>query len=699
MLRPAIQFSETDKKSGQLIILADRSRSVKTADAPGGATRRESLLQIWEDSREIIDALQEEIDILIYDFDRELHPVDELGELAEGDMTAIGAVLEDLLREQQGRRTVAVLLLSDGAERSMAPFNKDPRIVARQYGGMGIPIYTVPFGTSALADSTSDLAVDELRVDPFVFEKKTVPVSVNVSTRGAVGRPLTVRLLVEDRTGKKRGEAGEMKIPSAIDNAVISKQIVPSHNEEVISVDLFWVPQQPGQYKIAVEVVPLEGELRVKNNRQETIVTVQRGGITVAYFNSPTNEPKFLRTINRSDKIQLDFQLVLSGTSRRRTELDADWFEPDRYDVYIIGDVAADVFGRELLQALNERVQEGAGLLMTGGRWSFGPGGYARTPVEELLPVAMSPAETQFGNRISPELHITEDVKMLPAEHGLNAFVMQIDTKAMNRQRWEGLPPLNGANRIRPKKGLVQTWAETEDKLPLLLAQEIGGARVAAFAGDSTWRWAMHGHSDVHERFWRQLILWLAHKEYDGDQPVWVRVEPANFMPAAPVNIAFGARTDDGRPLPDAKFSIEVTTPNLEKHQPAPQQSDTEHLADFRETMIPGDYWVKVSATHDGESLGFDAFARFLVDARDLELDNPVTDVDLLEDLSELSGGTSFPPEQFRSFLNRMLEEGIGNLELTQTQRFTLWDNWYFLLVFVMLMTAEWTVRKLRGLV
>src|SRR2546428_7043649 len=42
------------------------------------------------------------------------------------------------------------------------------------------------------------------------------------------------------------------------------------------------------------------------------------------------------------------------------------------------------------LQAVKDAVyNQGIGLLMVGGRNSFGPGGYHRTPVEEALPVTM----------------------------------------------------------------------------------------------------------------------------------------------------------------------------------------------------------------------------------------------------------------------------------------------------------------------
>lgn len=61
------------------------------------------------------------------------------------------------------------------------------------------------------------------------------------------------------------------------------------------------------------------------------------------------------------------------------------------FDAVILDDVPAAAFGDAFLADLAEYVGErGGGLLMTGDAASFGPGGYAGSPVEEVLPLDLS---------------------------------------------------------------------------------------------------------------------------------------------------------------------------------------------------------------------------------------------------------------------------------------------------------------------
>ena len=160
-----------------------------------------------------------------------------------------------------------------------------------------------------------------------------------------------------------------------------------------------------------------------------------------------------------------------------------------------------------------------------------------------------------------------------------------------------------------------------------------------------------------------------------------------------------GLRDKTDKPVENAAFQIEVQGPdNVKPVSVIPQQQSDGASAEFVGTEKPGDYWVSVRATVDGKSVGLPTVTRFIVEARDPELDNPAADPDLMSEIAELTGASVVPPEKLSSFLDDLLKSGIST-ELTRNRMVNLWDNWPLLLVFVSVLTLEWFVRKRNGLV
>lgn len=698
MLRPVFRKSETDESPMQLLVLADVSRSTNTTDMPGNVSRFKSIRSDIERHRAKWKDWGKQVEVRLFDFAAGLSPYDPALKEGTGDQTNFGKTLDDVLRETRDRRTMGVLIFSDGAHRAIPPITIDPMTAARKLADKQIKVYGIPYGTSSISSASLDLGIEDLVVPDVVFERNRVPVKAKLVTSGAAGRKVRVKILVEDRAGKAITESGEMKPAAVSIQAKPVQEFDIKKDNETIPVELSFAATVSGEVKIAVQVEPLENELLTGNNQRETIITVKQGGLNVAYFDTLRTEQHWLRAVNGADKIQLDFQEIRGGRLSPQTKIDPSWFQRGRYNVYIIGDVRADAFGPDLLKQLASRLQEGAALLMTGGVQNYAVGGYATSPIADWLPVELDPNEARPAGKINPATQLVTPQKMIPTRRGTKEYVMQLGPPDKNMALWQSLPPLKGATRLKPVDAQVQEpWAETPDGVPLLYARTIQSSRVAAFAGDTTYLWWTVGDkSELHQRFWRQLILWLAKKEADSDQPVWVKVNPRNYAPGSAVGFTFGARGTDGSELENAQFHVDVIPPNGQKVAVPPRKSADENSAEFAATSLPGDYWVRVGATQGRDAVGFDAATRFIVDSRDLELDYPSADYEFLKELSLMTGGVSQKPEEVDGLLDRLKE---SKSDLTRIQSTTLWDNWGLLLVFVSLMTVEWIIRKKRGLV
>lgn len=702
MFRPAVRYSRMDEQAAQLVVLMDASRSMTTADGPAGSTRREALLRTLADNDERLQRLGKQVELRYFDFADNLSPVDTPTPAAEGRETAIGKAFQELSREDTGKRLAGVVLLSDGAQRAMGDDNVDPLAAARRLAEQrGVPIHTVTYGSSELTGAGLDLAVEDVAVDALAYEKKTVPVRFQLRTSGAAGRKVKARIVVERRSAGVQGDTVEWVEPTLTADSRPFQEYEVRGNRSLDAKELSFVAEQAGEYKVAVEVVPLEGEVKQANNRYETVITVLKGGLKVAYIDVPRAEQGKILRLNENARIQMDAIQLTGGKFLDQARIDPQVFAPGAYDVYVIGDVPASVFrqaGQDLLQQLLSRCREGAGLAMLGGAFNYGAGGYSGTAIERLLPVKMTPAERiEIGQEPPASQFLPGPVQMLPGPAGRAHYLMQLGPN--NDQLWRNLPPLrNGANKLTPSSPDVSVLAWSAKQEPLLIGQDTGTTRVLALGVDDTWRWFTHGHEREHQRFWEQMLLWLARMEDQRDQPVWARVTPRNFSPGERVTLTFGAQDEQKVPIAGASYKVEVAGPGGEVTQIPAQSTGTDNVADFAGTAASGDYWVVVTAEKDGQSLGPPARTRFIVDARDPELDNPAADPDLMAEIATLSGAVPIAPEKFGEFLDVTLREGLAADVLRHTQ-VNLWDNWPLLLLFVLLLTTEWFVRKRRGLV
>ena len=696
LMRPLVTRETDNKSGGVLYVVLDASRSMNTPDAAGGVSRRAEILQLLEEARPLLNDLKETVEVRFRDLADGLVPADPEDPLAvvDGQMTAIGYGLNQLSEESKGEKVAAILFWSDGKQAASGKRNQDAIQEARLIGRKQRPIYTVPVGSSEVASTTLDVAVSELDVPHDVFVGNVVPIRVRVRTFGAEGQELRIRLYAEDRSGIPSGKAGTMEaIPGNIDNVTVFAHQPRGPVEDMI-VNLQFVPDKKhlGEIKIAVVAEPLNGEVRLTNNRVETIVRVRSGGIRVAYFDSLRAEFKWLKRVNRNNRIQLDAKWLKGGDNIDKNTFDESWFDPSeqKYDAFIIGDVPAAAFGEERLKQMAACCDRGAGLMMIGGAHSFGPGGYNNTPLAQLLPIDMQESDQQ----------LTADIQMIPARVALT--ILQIAAPDQNLAMWNALPPLTGASVLRVKQGgSAQVLATSPTNMPLLVSQSTGRGRVLVFGGDTTWQWAMHEDwaVEAHQRFWRQLIYWVTKMDYDGESPLWVNVEPRDLNPGRVAELSFGMRDQNGLPLSGVNYQVNVQTPEGETEVVTPRTVDAHGAADYQDTLLPGDYWVNVkNASTDGQGTLY-ASTRFLVNARDPELDNPAADPGLLREIAHVSGGDFLTSETMIERLEDWAANGLPSLDSKQSERINLWDNWFSLLLFVVLLVLEWFFRKKRGLV
>jgi hypothetical protein len=217
----------------------------------------------------------------------------------------------------------------------------------------------------------------------------------------------------------------------------------------------------------------------------------------------------------------------------------------------ILGDIEASYFTAEQMNLLDSFVRErGGGVLMLGGVNSFGLGKYQDTTVARMLPFDVSSTDGAYNAAAVPAKLIDTN-----REHPLLRLTPD---PATTRQLWDEAPPLIGLTPVHGVKAGAKLLIGTADGAPVLAAQNYGQGRVAAFTSGGSWYWqvSLPSTQNFHEKFWKQMMRWLAmgakdRLSLDTDAEVYTRGKP--------VTIRATLLAKDLQPVNDATVLCTVT--------------------------------------------------------------------------------------------------------------------------------------------
>ena len=330
---------------------------------------------------------------------------------------------------------------------------------------------------------------------------------------------------------------------------------------------------------------------------------------------------------------------------------------------------------------------------MLGGQRAYAEGGYAGTPVADVLPVVLGEptGEDDAG------FFLETDVR--PTRAGATHPATQIaDTEEASGARWLELPPITLVNEIRDvKPGATTLLTSGDESLIVLAFQRYGAGKALAFPVQDSWIWQMHADIPVedqtHETLWRRLLRWLV----DGVPDQVVADLPKDRV-ELDESLALRAEVDDANyeEINNSQVSAWITDPDeelIEVPMDWTADRDGEYVASFAPRK-EGLYEVRMEATSDGDLLGSDT-AYIRVAPSDSEYYDSTLRTPLLERVAEETGGRFYTTDTVDSLVDDIQTVGGG---VTVIEERDLWDMPIFLLLFLLLMLGEWGYRRSRGL-
>jgi hypothetical protein len=247
----------------------------------------------------------------------------------------------------------------------------------------------------------------------------------------------------------------------------------------------------------------------------------------------------------------------------------------------------------------------------------------------------------------------------------------------------------------------------------MLVGQTYGKGRVLAFAGDTTWRWQRLGQPqaptgvEAHNRFWRQLALWLA-KQDEAEGNVWVKPQSRRLRAGETLKFTVGVRGKGGLDLKDGKFEVRVVAPDKAETPVPTAQEKSEEQGSFWKTESAGEYRLVVrgrAKDADGQDVTGEATARFLIYQDDAEITRRAADHEFLARLANAGGGKAFRADELTRFLRDLQKQPPAQAK----QKTELWPDWrqstragfsfLFFLLFTLVLSLEWFLRRCWGMV
>ncbi len=740
LLEPLWTRQRARPGSNLFAVVADNSQRMQIKDGDSARSRGELLrgLLSGEPAR-WLGQLDEDFQVRRYLFDARLQSTRDFRELVfDGRASALGAALRSLSERYRGQPLAGVLLFTDG---NATDLPEGPSVLP------GLPpVYPVVLGH---AGSLRDIGIEKVSVSQTGFDDAPVTVQAQVSASGYGGRTIVAQL--RDQDGRLAGEQTQRARTDdeglsfrfqlrpeqrgvAFDRLRVfardeqdqftrpesSREATILNNTRWVAIDrglevhrILYVGGRPNwEYKFLNRALAEDSRLQLVG-----LIRVARREPRFEFRGRPgeSSNPLFRGFDRQTEETERYDEPVLKPLNTRDAAELAGGFPRSAEDLFayhalVIDDVEAAFFTADQQRLIQRFVSErGGGLLMLGGVDTFREGGYAHTPIGEILPVFLDPPRTAA---------VPQDLRLgLTREGWLSPWVRLRSTEAEERSRLEALPPFQVLNLVRgtkPGASVIATVRDAADQVyPALVEQRFGHGRVAALLLGDLWRAGLRdeGKRADLDKAWRQLTRWLV---AEVPSRIDLRIQPLPEDPNQAVRLQVIARDRAFQPLDDATVALSVRVVTNETAAPGAPATDRLVASTnaipltaepalsgpgvYETTFVPreaGGYRVEARVTDAQGGAAGQAESGWAVDPAAEEFRSLKPNRALLEQIARQTGGEMVAPADLGRWVGALPRRAAPLMESDSTP---LWHQPAVLLFALGCLVAEWGLRRAKGL-
>jgi len=634
----------------------------------------------------------------------------------ENQKTDLTAALEYVSKQIPSENLAGIIVLSDGCHNTAS--SPDP--IAKQLARQSVPVCTIRMGGTKVP---RDNAIMNVIYPTSIFLGEQLLVGVELASNGYKDRSVEIELIKNKKV-------------------MVSKKVYLNTERFKTTVQLKTKPEKNGVFSYQVRVKELKGEASTKNNLWDISVAVSDDRTNVLLIdNHPRWEFRYLRNLfhGRDKSVHLQHLLItpdsvdgvkpaapVPASAEREfgddhaTAFPSDKKEWSKFDVIILGDLSPDVLTDDVIQTIKYCVEERGALLACIAGQLYMPHAFTSEKLKELLPINYSNAKPE---RVAP-------YKLGLTPFGRHHMIMQqAESLSENMQIWEQFPPLywrypidgikKGANVVSYAAAIedndeeavtvsqtLRMQKEQREKDALIVVQKKGHGRIAMINLDRTWR-LRYGYGDrYHHQFWKQLINWgIGDKLRSGNDYIRLGTPDLTYTNNDKVTVMVKIQDNDFKPVHDGTFHLTIYSGDkkIRRRQLRYKEGSAGlYEVTFDRFTDAGRYTAQLDNVQLNElgvvKSGEKVSTEFLIVSAKapIEISELAARDDILKRISDLTRGKKASVLGAKNFIQKF---GEGNKFIEINKDTPLWDSFAILILLLSLVSAEWIVRKLGGLV
>jgi hypothetical protein len=654
-------------------------------------------------------------------------PQDILARLSSaGFETDLPAALRDTMESVLGRRVAAIVMISDG--QMTARSGEDRLADAMAYANQrGLRIYPVLVGDPT---PPKNVSVTGLQAPREVRRGAHTEFSVVLAHRNLAGQQVRVKLLRRPAEAP-RGPADKSDWTDTGINKTVrldgegaagsSAAGGASHGVQTVALEV--EPDVIGKFIYRAVVEPHPDERNVEDNHADAPVDVSDEKIRVLIVGGDAGwEFQYIRNFLHRQPDLYRLSVWQQDADKEVNQLASTGMKIDRlpkelaelagspggkpypgYDVVILCDPqpTLDGFDENFIKILRQFVEEhGGGLCyVVGGKYAdlvlSARGGYEN--LAAMLPVVLAANTGDTVEKILYRRPQSWPVRL--TDYGLDHPITRLaSTVADSTKVWDLLPGIYWSHPVLKAKPTARVLAvnsnparhtDRNEPEPLLATLPFGTGRVLYVGFDETWRWRYVQDGRMHQAFWDNVVRYLASLRA---KQVVITAGGDQFSTGERITIEVEASDENYQPRHEEEFKVEMIDT---------QTGDDETIVCKLVPDKPGRYKATFRASRTGEflltALKGDPHQADMVQSKTIRIDLPKAEALRTEADRATMENLATRAENFRTIdraddLVRLIPDD-RKIAVREVPR-ELWNSNLMLLTIVLLLTAEWILRK-----